>query len=61
MDSNITREQIEQLKLAVASAEPYPIEELDEHSFYDDKDTERLKRCLATKAKIILLENGIEI
>lgn len=61
MASNITKEQIEQLKLAATSAEPYPIEEIEEHSFYDDKDTERLKRCLATKAKMILLEHGIEV
>lgn len=61
MESNITEKQIEIFKKAVLMAEPYPIEELSEHEYYDDKDDERVKRCLATYAKIALLENGIEV
>ena len=59
--SNITEEQISLFKDVLSLAEPYPLDELDKHMFYDDNDEERVKRCEATIAKKILLENGIDV
>ena len=61
MASNITKEQIGFFKHILSLAEPYPIEELEKHIFLDDNDEERIKRCDATRAKKILLENGIDV
>lgn len=61
MGSSITKEQIDLFRLVASSAEPYPIDELDKYMYYDDTDEERVKRCDATLAKKILLENGIEV
>lgn len=61
MASNITEEQIKLFKFIMSLAEPYPLDELAEHEFYDDKDEENIKRCYATHAKITLLENGIDV
>ncbi len=61
MSSKLTEEQIKLFKKVLSMAEPYPFEELDEHMYYDDKDEERIRRCNATMAKKILIENGIDV
>lgn len=61
MASNISEDQIKLLKEVLSLAEPYPLDELDEHLFCDDKSEERIKRIEATLAKKLLLENGIDI
>lgn len=57
MASNISAEQVKQLKNLVAEYDPYPIEILDEYMF-DDKQYDE-NRIDATIAKKILMENDI--
>ncbi len=57
MASNISAEQVKQLKNLIAQYAPYPIEILDDYMF-DDKQYDE-NRIDATIAKKILTENNI--
>lgn len=64
MESNMSKELIDMMFIALKKADPYPIEYLDELGYddpryednYSDKD-----RINATIAKKFLIENGINI
>ena len=59
MESRITNEQIALFKDFLRKYEPYPLEVLKKLQ-YDDDDFDE-DRVFATRAKKILLENGIDI
>lgn len=61
MASNITEEQIIFFKYVMSLAEQYPLEGFEDRLHYDEQDEEAIKRCNATMAKKILLENGIDV
>ena len=62
MASNISKELIDMMFIALKKADPYPIEYLDEFGYddrrYEDNYYEK-DRVNATIAKKFLLENGI--
>lgn len=64
MESNISKELIDMMFIALKKAEPYPIEYLDEFGYddprYEDNYSEK-DRVNATIAKKFLIENGINI
>lgn len=64
MESSISKELIELLKIALAKAEPYPIEFLDTLGYDDPRfelDHPEKDRITATMAKKFIIEHNIDI
>jgi predicted kinase len=59
MDTSITNEQISFFKSVIKKYKPYPLDILDKLMYDDNRYDDN--RLLATRAKKILLEHGIEI